>query len=158
MFITNIDEVVPLLRSRLRDYITLKLGTRANARKIKCFVHNDTNPSMHFNHKNNDETVKCFSCGWSGDIFAVAAHIDNLPSSGPEWITHTIPKLCKELEIPIKLGELSPVDKERMKQYKICQDIFFCFLTVYLKDTNRPRSLILTFLVEVLFKIAWVAR
>ena len=36
MYVTNVDEVVPILRSRLRDYITLKLGTRANARKIKC--------------------------------------------------------------------------------------------------------------------------
>ena len=124
MFITNVDEVVPVLRSRLRDYITLKLGVRSNARKIKCFVHNDNNPSMHFNHKNNDETIKCFSCNWSGDIFAAAAHIENLPSSGPEWITHTIPQLCKDLDIPIKIGEISPLDKEKIKQYKICQDVY----------------------------------
>ena len=124
MYITNIDEVVPVLRSRLRDYITLKLGTRANARKIKCFVHNDSNPSMHFNPKNNDETLKCFSCDWSGDIFAAAAHLENLPSSGPEWITKTIPKLCDDLDIQVKLGDPSPADKERMKQYKLCQDIY----------------------------------
>lgn len=124
MFITNIDEVVPVLRSRLRDYISLKLGTRANARKIKCFVHSDNDPSMHFNPKANDETLKCFSCGWSGDIFAAAAHLDNLPSSGAEWVTQTIPQLCKELSIPIKLGEISPVQKEKIKQYKICQDVF----------------------------------
>jgi DNA primase catalytic core len=124
MYVTNVDEVVPILRSRLRDYITLKLGTRANARKIKCFVHNDSNPSMNFNPKNNDETLKCFSCGWSGDIFAAAAHLENLPSSGPEWITQTIPKLCKDLDIQVKLGDPSPADKERMKQYKLCQDIY----------------------------------
>ena len=124
MFITNIDEVVPVLRSRLRDYISLKLGTRANARKIKCFVHNDSSPSMHFNPKAGDETLKCFSCGWSGDIFAAAAHLDNLPSSGPEWVTQTIPRLCKDLEIPIKIGEISPHQKEKIKLYKICQDVF----------------------------------
>jgi DNA primase catalytic core len=123
MYITNVDEVVPVLRSRLRDYITLKLKTRSNARKIKCFVHDDSTPSMHFNPKNNDETVKCFSCGWSGDIFAVAAYLDNLPSSGAEWITHTIPKLCQELDIPIKLGQPSLLDKEKIRQYKLCQDI-----------------------------------
>ena len=93
MYITNVDEVVPVLRSRLRDYLTLKLKIRSNARKIKCFVHDDNDPSMHFNPKSNDETVKCFACGWSGDIFAAASIIDNLPSSGPEWITQTIPKL-----------------------------------------------------------------
>ncbi len=94
MYITNLDEVVPVLRGRLRDYLVLKLGIRANARKIKCFAHGDEDPSMHFNPKNDDETVKCFSCGWSGDIFAAAAHLENLPSSGSEWITQTIPALC----------------------------------------------------------------
>lgn len=124
MYITNIDEVVPILRSRLRDYLTLKIKIRSNARRIKCFVHDDNDPSMHFNPKSSDETVKCFSCGWSGDIFAAAAHLENLPSSGPEWITQTIPKLCEDLDIQVKLGDPSPADKERMKQYKLCQDIY----------------------------------
>lgn len=124
MYITNVDEVVPVLRARLKDYISLKLGTRSNARKIKCFVHDDSNPSMHFNHKNNDETVKCFSCGWSGDIFATAAVLDDLPSGGPEWITQTIPALCKALDIQIKIGDITPADKEKIKQYKFCQDVY----------------------------------
>lgn len=147
MYVTNVDEVVPILRSRLRDYITLKMGTRTNARKIKCFVHNDTNPSMHFNPKNNDETLKCFSCGWSGDIFAAAAHIDNLPSTGPEWITHTIPTLCKELGIKIKLGEPSLADKEKIKQYKLCQDIHdiasnYSVESDFIKERNWNQELI----------------
>lgn len=123
MYITNLDEVVPVLRGRLRDYLVLKLGIRANARKIKCFVHNDQDPSMHFNPKSDDETVKCFSCGWHGDIFAAAAHLENLPSSGSEWITQTIPSLCKTLGIEIKLGETTAADRERLKHLKLCQDI-----------------------------------
>lgn len=123
MYITNVDEVVPVLRGRLRDYLTLKLKIRSNARKIKCFVHDDSDPSMHFNPKSGDETVKCFSCGWSGDIFAAANHIDNLPSSGAEWITQTIPKLCEELGIDVKLGAPTSADKEKLKAYKLCQDV-----------------------------------
>ena len=123
MYITNVDEVVPVLRSRLRDYLTLKLKIRSNARRIKCFAHDDNDPSMHFNPKSNDETVKCFACGWSGDIFAAASVIDNLPSSGPEWITQTIPKLCEELKIDVKLGTPTSADKEKLKAYKLCQDI-----------------------------------
>ena len=123
MYITNLDEVVPVLRERLRDYLILKLGIRANARKFKCFAHDDNDPSMHFNPKSNNETVKCFSCGWSGDIFAAAAFLENLPSSGSEWITQTIPSLCKDLGIEIKLGETTPADRERLKHLKLCQDI-----------------------------------
>jgi len=123
MYITNLEEVVHVLRARLRDYLVIKLGIRANARKFKCFVHNDNDPSMYFNPKTDDQTVKCFSCGWSGDIFAVAAILENLPSSGPEWITQTIPSLAETLNIPIKLGEPSLNDKEKVKFYKLTQDI-----------------------------------
>lgn len=123
MYITNLDEIIPLLRSKLREYLVAKLGIRANARKIKCFAHEDNEPSMHFNPKAKNETVKCFACGFSGDIFAAAAEIEGLPASGPQWITETVPSLCKTLEIPIKMGEPTGEDKERFKSYKLAQDI-----------------------------------
>ena len=123
MYITNLEETVHVLRSRLRDYLVLKLGIRANARKFKCFVHEDNDPSMYFNPKTNDETVKCFSCDWSGDIFACAEVIENLPSRGPEWVTQTIPHLCELLDIPIKLGEPSQADKEKTFIQRLTQDI-----------------------------------
>ena len=124
MYITDIDEVVPLLRSKLRDYLVIKLGLRANARKIKCFVHSDNDPSMHFNPKTNDETLKCFSCGWTGSIFDAAHHLDGLPLNGAEWVTETIPRLCEILEIPIKLGERNTsADTAKLRLKKLVQDI-----------------------------------
>jgi DNA primase catalytic core len=123
MYVTNLDEVLPLLRGKLREYLGTKLGIRANARKFKCFAHDDSDPSMCFNPKTHDETVKCFSCGWTGDIFAAAAVLDNLPEAGSEWITETIPSLCTLLEIPIRLGEPTPADKEKARIYKLAQDI-----------------------------------
>jgi len=122
MYITNLEEVVPQLRDNLRNYLNIKLNIRSNARKIKCFVHEDNDPSMHFNPKTNDQTVKCFACGWSGDIFAAAAAIEELPSSGPEWLSVTIPSLCDTLDIPIKIGEPSSADKEKAKLQKLLQD------------------------------------
>ena len=122
MYITNLEEVIPQLRDNLRNYLVKKLGIRANARKFQCFVHEDNDPSMHFNPKANDQIVKCFACGWSGDIFAAAAAIENLPSSGPEWLSVTIPSLCKTLDIPIKIGEPSAADKEKAKLQKLLQD------------------------------------
>lgn len=123
MYITNLEEIIDLLRPRLRDYLIAKKGIRANARKINCFVHSDSDPSMYFNHKNNNETVKCFSCGWSGDIFAAAEHIEGMPSSGPEWVATTIPHLAKMFDIPVNLGEPSLHDKERAGLLRLCQNI-----------------------------------
>ena len=64
--------------------------------KFKCFAHDDTNPSMSFNPKTNYETVKCFSCGWHGDIFDAAAEIESLPKNGPEWVVETLPALAEK--------------------------------------------------------------
>ena len=123
MYITNIEEVVPLLRSRLRDYLSLKLGIDPETKVFKCFVHEDHNPSMHFNPKTNDETAHCFSCDSTIDIFSACSHIEGMPSSGPEWITETIPHLANLLGIELRIGEPTFADKEKVKLYKLAQDI-----------------------------------
>ena len=124
MYIKNIaDEVVPQLRGRLRDYLSIKLGIDKNARTIKCFVHDDKNPSMTFDHKQDDTVIHCFSCGANMDIFAAASHIEGMPMSGPEWITETIPHLANMLDIELDIGEASALHKERAKLYKLAQDI-----------------------------------
>ena len=123
MYIKNLDEVVPVIRERLRDYLVLKLGIDKNAKKFPCFVHDDHDPSMHFNPKTHDQTVTCFSCGAKADIFSAAAHIEGLPESGPDWVTMTVPHLAELLEIPVQSGTVSATDKEKLKLYKLAQDI-----------------------------------
>ena len=124
MYITDIDEVVTLLRSKLPEYLALKLGDDFNYnKKFKCFAHDDNDPSMHLNPKTGGETVKCFSCGFYGDIFTCAEHFDNMPTNGAEWLKVTIPTLCDELGIDFSIGALTEEDKARLQLYKIAQDI-----------------------------------
>ena len=124
MYITDINEIVTLLRSKLPEYLALKLGDDFNEyKKFKCFAHDDNDPSMHLNPKTANETVKCFSCGFYGDIFTCAEHFDNLPVNGPEWLKVTIPHLCDELGIDYSIGELTQEDKHRLQLYKVAQDI-----------------------------------
>src|SRR6056300_1545596 len=113
MYITDIDEIVTLLRSKLPEYISLKMDGVDPTKKFNCFAHDDSDPSMHLNPKTGNETVKCFSCGFYGDIFTCANHFDNLPLNGPEWLKLTIPTLCDELDINFSLGELTHEDKQR---------------------------------------------
>ena len=137
MYITDIDEVVTLLRSKLADYIKLNIGDGfSENKKFKCFVHNDNNPSMSLNPKTSNETVKCFSCGFHGDIFTVAEHFDGLPTNGPEWLTVTIPTLCERLDINYSPGTLSVVDKERIALYKLAQDISDVLASQRSKDND----------------------
>lgn len=125
MYVTNLDEVVPILRGRLRDYLGLKLGDIPEGKKkFRCFVHDDRGtPNMCFNPKSGDETVHCFSCGATLDIFAAANHLESLPSNGPEWVTETIPHLCELLEIKLAMGEPTLHDQEKAKLYRLAQDI-----------------------------------
>lgn len=123
MYITDIDEIVTLLRSKLPEYLSLKLDGIDVNKKFNCFAHDDSDPSMHLNPKTGNETVKCFSCGFYGDIFTCANHFDNLPLNGPEWLKLTIPTLCEELDINFSLGELTLEDKQRISLYKLAQDI-----------------------------------
>lgn len=124
MYITDIDEIVTLLRSKLPEYLALKLGDNFSPnKKFTCFAHDDHDPSMHLNPKTANETVKCFSCGFYGDIFTCAEHFDNLPLNGPEWLKVTIPTLCEQLDIDFSIGELTEQDKARLNLYKIAQDI-----------------------------------
>ena len=136
MYITDIDELVGILRTKLKPYLSLMLGEKELGNKFKCFAHDDNDPSMHFNPKTNYETVKCFSCGWHGDIFDAAAEIESLPKSGPEWVTETLPALAERLGIPYSPGELSPGDKERLNLYRLAQDISD-ILAVQLTDQNE---------------------
>ena len=124
MYLTDINEIVTVLRSKLADYLELKLSEEFSSyKKFKCFAHDDHAPSMHLNPKTGGETVKCFSCGFYGDIFTCANHFDNLPLSGVEWLKVTIPSLCDQLNIDFSIGELSQEDKHKLSLYKIAQDI-----------------------------------
>lgn len=122
-FITNLEEVIPVLRERLRDYLTLKLDLGPGDKKFKCFLHDDNNPSMYFNPKTGEQTVHCFSCGGSADIFSACAHIEGMPGIGPEWVTETIPHLAQLLKVPLQAGEPTNRDKEKLKLYKLGSDI-----------------------------------
>jgi DNA primase catalytic core len=125
MYITDTDEVIALLRSKLPEYLLKKMSADTDLnKKFHCFAHNDTGrPNMSLNPRTNNETVKCFSCEFSGDIFTCAEHFDQLPLSGPEWITLTIPTLCDTLDIPYSPGVLSEEDRERIKLFKLAQEI-----------------------------------
>lgn len=56
------------VRDVLRDH-----GVKIKRNMCSCPFHEDRNPSMAI----YDKTVKCFSCGFSGDIFALTQKMDN---------------------------------------------------------------------------------
>ena len=137
MYITDTDEVVALLRTKLSDYLQLKLGKDySHNKRFRCFAHDDNDPSMHLNPKAHNEAVKCFSCGYYGDIFTVANTLDQLPLNGPEWLTYTLPKLCEDLSINYSPGELTADQKLRLATFKLAQNISDILSSQYSKSID----------------------
>jgi len=123
MYIANVDEIIPILRGRLEDYLLLQEIITSGQKTFCCPVHEDKTPSMTLNPKTNYENAHCFSCGANIDIFQAASIYESLPSSGPKWITETIPYLADLLDIPIQAGDPTTYDKEKLRLYKLAQDI-----------------------------------
>ena len=123
MYINNLDELVPLLKTKLPEYLIDKGVVKNIHQKFKCFVHNDRDPSMCLNPKTEYQTYTCFSCGAHGDIFTAAAHLDNLPSAGSAWINETLPTLAKEFDIPFETSAPTEEEKRKAQLYKLNQDI-----------------------------------
>lgn len=59
-------------RVSVRDVLQ-EHGVKIRRNMCSCPFHKDTNPSMAIYEK----TVKCFSCGFSGDVFALTEKMDN---------------------------------------------------------------------------------
>lgn len=123
MYITNVGDLVEELRPRLREYLTLIVGPEASHNKFKCYVHKDIDPSMMYISKQDDAVVHCFGCGITHNIFAACNELEGYPSSGPEWITQTLPHLAQLLKINIRLGEPTEEDIKRIQLLKLCNDI-----------------------------------
>ena len=133
---TSIDEVLPVLRNKLVDYLSIKLKIAGVKKPFKCLWHDDEGrPNMILNPKNGYQTAHCFSCLATKDIFTFAQQIEGLPSNGPEWITTTIPSLCETLKIECNFGEPSPAQKEKSKLLKLCRDIADILESIEYKDS-----------------------
>lgn len=133
MYITNVEDVIPILRTKLPEYLEKHGVVKGAEKKFCCLVHSETTPSMVLNPKTGYETAHCFGCNATMDIFAAANMIENLPSSGAEWITETLPSLCDQLGIEVKTGAPGPQDEEKMKLHKLAQDI----TTILENDENH---------------------
>ena len=132
---TNIDEVLPVIRTKLFDYLSNKISITNPKKAFRCLWHDDTGrPNMTLNPRNDYQTAHCFQCGKTSDIFGFAEKIDSLPTNGHEWLTVTIPTLCKELHIDFNFGEPTAGQKEKLKLYKLCRDI------ADILDTNKSSS------------------
>jgi len=120
--ITNLEETIAILRTKLPDYLAKKGIVSDVKQRFNCFLHDDIHPSMGLNPKAGYEVAVCFACNQHADIFKAAHILEDLPEHGAEWITETIPALCDYLEVPISLGQPTEQELLRSKFYMLARD------------------------------------
>lgn len=118
----KIENVILELKPHLKDYLRVKLGNEVDRKTFNCYVHQENTPSMGFDPHTDNTVVHCFGCGARHDIFAAAAALEDLPKNGKEWITTTIPTLCKYFDIPFEVENLDPNTRELLKLKKFWND------------------------------------
>ena len=132
-YITNVEELVDELKGKLPEYLQMMLGGEAGnvGKKLHCFAHEDSNPSMSYNPHSGYTSVMCWSGCGSFDIFRACNVLEGMPDKGPEWITSTLPHLAEKLGLEVQLGEVSEHERNRANLFRLNNDI-----TNILKETT----------------------
>ncbi|WP_027938713.1 CHC2 zinc finger domain-containing protein [Anaeroarcus burkinensis] len=67
----------PSIVDILAEFAAIHVILKNDRSMIRCFAHNDKNPSMLIDGENN--RVHCFGCGFDGDVFDVVSFLTNRP-------------------------------------------------------------------------------
>lgn len=128
------------------------INTKSN---FKCLSgkHEDKNPSMSYFKKNN--TIHCFSCNTTLDIFNVAEILDNVPSN------ETFRYIFKKYNIPVDNGSISDRDnaiRKPIKELTTDYTSFYKECNTRLSETNYYRGISITTLnrFNIGYAPAWI--
>jgi DNA primase catalytic core len=120
MYINNLEEVIHQLEDKLEEYLqSFGINTSAN---FSCISpdHDDKNPSCGI-QGNNKKTFHCFSCNCSGNLFQAANYLENLPVSGKEFVSITIPTLAEKFGIEMSKREPTEAERYELETYQAYQ-------------------------------------
>ena len=92
----NIDKVTNDTRFFLKDYLEDNGISVPQSGLIQCINpdHDDSHASMQLNTKTEVPYLWCHGCHATYDIFAAASIIEDLPSSGIEWLENNVLELA----------------------------------------------------------------
>lgn len=119
--ISNIEEQLDKIRKFLPEYLKEFGHDISNNRKIICInpKHDDSSPSMSsFETAKGHHLVKCFSCGFVGDIFNAAHIFEHKPIMGPGFVDDTVVYLANKFGIELNIQTMSDDEIYEMNAYQ----------------------------------------
>jgi len=121
---TDFEEAVAEIKTKIEDYLREKevIPLEKKHEHVRCFHpnhKNDSNPSLRWaNPDKYGWRIKCFGCGWSGDIFDAYALLEGTPAHGPGWFTQTLVPLATKYNVMLPEREVSEEEKYLQDLYR----------------------------------------
>lgn len=115
-----VEENFSEIKAKLPEYLKEHGHDCDNAKKFFCISpdHNDSNPSMSvFMHDKGYPIAKCFSCGYTADIFAAAHAIEEKPITGPGFLHENVKYLADKYKIEVSIGNLTEEEIYEISTY-----------------------------------------
>lgn len=119
--ISNIEQQLDKIRKFLPEYLREHGMDISHGRKILCINpnHDDRSPSMSaFDTVQGHQLVKCFSCGFVGDIFNAAHALEHKPIMGPGFIDDTVMYLANKFNVELDIQTMSEDEIYEMNVYQ----------------------------------------
>lgn len=113
----NYNEVIEKLYPYLEDYLQEQgIDTSKN---FSCIdpKHNDSDPSMGLVPPDK-HVFKCFGCGATGGIFNAVGYLEGKATSGPDFLSDTIPYLAEKYGIALNFEPLTEEEQYEFDTYR----------------------------------------
>lgn len=112
----NLETVIEKLKPYLSNYLQ-EQGIDTSSH-FNCIYpdHEDSTPSCHIS--SDGEFAYCYGCNKSLNIFKACSILEDKPSSGSEWITHTVSYLAGKYGLPLEQKKPSRQQLFRIGFYK----------------------------------------
>ena len=98
------------LRTLMPELLNVRCGITDLRRSFRCPSpnHDDRDPSAHYYE--NDNTVHCFGCGKTWDVFSLIAELDGVAGVVPALGAHDDLRLLGEDVNDLSLALVAPLD------------------------------------------------
>lgn len=142
----EIQDTIRALRERVSDYLSDKFPERAeqirNRKQFRCInpEHQDDTPSMHVNP--DGMRVRCFGqCARSMDIFDLADMFEELPSTGTEFYSKTVPTLAARYGIACPEVRITEQQAEKGRMLRVLTNALIVLKETMTLEHAKTRGL-----------------
>ncbi len=140
----KLEEIIKQLKPYLREYLDSQSVEIDNRGFLLCVNkdHDEKTPSMSFMPNTDDTMLHCFGCGCSYDIYHAAHNLEDMPLSGPGFITSTVKTLAERFRINFDWTDINISDESilRYRYYALYRHAYEVLKEIGTNEHTKERG------------------